>query len=276
MQRFPLRRIPCLVVVAILAIVVPSWAQLGDLSDAEIEQCLNEGKVGKKISKPIGVTRPIQYQIDCPGITESALFKYLDEHRKGQMTKLASGETELDFSDSYKYERAAYLLDRELGMNMVPVAVIRNVKGNEGVLVAFIPDAAHESEMDGSPKGLQMVGLLQQKAVMRLFDALIYNVDRRPANWMVSQQDWSLYLIDHSRAFRNHEDLPEEFTNEKAWLSQDLYERLQALDEAQLTASMQGVITDAQISSMMARRDLILEKIEQDREKEGDDAVFFE
>jgi hypothetical protein len=260
--------------IAVLVLAGPNWAQLSDMADAEIEECLNEGKVGKKAGKLVGVTKPEFLQIDCPGIAEAAIFKYKDEHRQG-VTRLASGETELNFSDSYKYERAAYLLDRELGINMVPVAVIRNVKGDEGALVAFIPDAVHEADADGGPKGLQMVGLLQQKGVMRLFDALIYNVDRRPENWMVSKDDWSLYLIDHSRSFRDLRDLPEEFTEEQAWLSRDLYERLKSLDEAQLAQSMAGLISRGQIRSMLARRDLILEKIDQDRETSGDDAVFF-
>lgn len=274
MQRLPLRRIPCLVVAAGLAIAVPGWAQLGELSDTEIEECLNEGKVGKKAGKLVGVTRPEHVNIDCPGISESAVFKYHDEHRQG-ITRLAGGETELNFSDSYKYERAAYLLDRELGMNMVPVAVMRNVKGDDGTLVAWIPDAVHEKDMEGSPKGLEMVGLLQDKAVMRLFDALIYNVDRRPENWMVSKDDWSLYLIDHSRAFRDLKDLPESFTSDKLWLSQDLYEKLKALDQVELAAAMDGLITEAQVKSMLARRDLILERVEKERSAQGDDAVFF-
>ena len=274
MERFLRLRVICLGLSAILILVAPGWSQLSDLSDEEIEQCLNEGKVGKKAGKLVGVTRPEHVNIDCPGVSDSAVFKYHDEHRQG-ITRLAGGETELNFSDSYKYERAAYLLDRELGMNMVPVAVIRNVKGDEGALVAWIPDAVHEKDMEGSPKGLQMVGLLQDKAVMRLFDALIYNVDRRPENWMVSKDDWSLYLIDHSRAFRDLKDLPESFTSDKLWLTRDLYENLKTLDAASLSASMDGLISDAQIKSMMARRDLIIERIDQERETQGDDTVFF-
>lgn len=274
MQTLPHRATSILGLAAVLVLAGPSWAQLSDVPDAEIEKCLNEGKIGKKAGKLVGVTRPEHLKIDCPGIAESAIFKYHDEHRKG-ITRLADGETEMDFSDSYKYERAAYLLDRQLGMNMVPVAVIRKVKGDEGALVALIPDAVHEADMEGSPKGLQLVGLHQQKSVMTLFDALIFNVDRRPENWMVSKDDWSLYLIDHSRAFRDRKDLPEEFTSKQAWLSRDLYEQLKALDEAQLAQAMQGLISGAQIESVLARRDLILEKIDQDREQSGDDAVFF-
>lgn len=275
MQGDPRCRILIIGFLGLLLISGFAVAQLGEISDAEIEKCLQEGDVGKKAGKLVGVTRPEHVRIDCPGIVESAVFKYHDEHRQG-ITRLASGETELNFSDSYKYERAAYLLDRELGMNMVPVAVIRPVKGDDGALVAWIPDAVHENEMEGSPKGLEMVGLLQEKAIMRLFDALIYNVDRRPENWMVSQDDWSLYLIDHSRAFRDLKDLPESFTSERAWLSQDLYDRLAALDEAELTELLNGLITAAQVKSLIARRDLILEKIDADRAESGDEAVFFQ
>jgi hypothetical protein len=274
MQRIPRAVVAHLTLALALCWVDPSLGQLSDVPDAEIEQCLAEAKVGKKAGKVVGVTRPEHLGIDCPGVVDSVLFKHHDEHRPG-VTRLASGETELNFSDSYKYERAAYLLDRELGMNMVPVAVLRQVKGDDGALVAMIPDAVHESEMEGKPKGLQMVQLLQQKAVMRLFDALIYNIDRRPANWMVSQDDWSLYLIDHSRAFRELKELPKSFTDDKVWLSQELYERLGALDRAQLTELLDGLVTAAQVDSMLARRDLIVERIEHERAAQGDDTVFF-
>jgi hypothetical protein len=275
MHRFLHSGIVCLCLWTIPCLAGPAWAQLSDIPDAEIEKCLTEGKVGKQVGKLVGVTKPEHVEIDCPGVTDSAVFKYLDENRKG-VTRLAGGATELNFTDSYKYERAAYLLDRQLGLNMVPVAVLRTVKGDDGALVAWIPDAVHEKDMQESPKGLQMVGLLQQKGVMRLFDALIYNVDRRPENWMVSSDDWRLYLIDHSRSFRVLKQLPEEFTEQKAWLSRDLYERLQALNEAQISESMAGLISGAQIESLLARRDLILEKIDGDRAQEGDEAVFFQ
>jgi hypothetical protein len=249
-------------------------AQLSVASDAEVEQCLTEGEVGKRAGKIVGVTKPEHLKIDCAIDLDSAVFKYLDEHRRG-VTRLGGGATEMNFSDSYKYERAAYLLDRELGLNMVPVAVLRNIKGDEGALVAWIPNADHEAKL-GRPTGPQMAALAQQKGLMRLFDALIYNVDRRQDNWMIDKESWDLYLIDHSRAFRERKELPEGFADQRVRLSRSLYENLEALQEEQLTELLGDLISGAQLESLLARRDLILEKIEQDRDTYGDTVVFLE
>ncbi len=249
-------------------------AQISLFSDAEVEQCLSEAEIGKKAGKLVGVTKPEHLEIDCSIEIESAVFKLLDEHRRG-VTRLGGGATEMNFSDSYKYERAAYLLDRELGLGMVPVAVIRNIKGDEGALVAWIPNAGHEASME-RPTGPQMAALAQQKALMGLFDALILNVDRRQENWMIDKETWDLYLIDHSRAFRDRKKLPDGFADKLVRMDQSLYTNLEALNEERLTELLEDLVSGAQIESLLARRDLILQKIDQDREVYGDSIVFME
>lgn len=248
-------------------------AQISSLPDAEIEQCLSQGKIGKKAGRIHGVTRPLHLQIDCSIAIDSAVFKSLDDHRRGLSAKVG-GFNEMNFSDCYKYERAAYLLDRELGLNMVPVAVIREVKGTEGVLVSWIPNTTHESHMTKTPTGTQLAELAQQEAFMRLFDALILNVDRRQENWLIDKDTWELYMIDHSRAFRIRERLPEEFTSERARLTQHLYKRLEVLNEERLTEMMGNLIGRSQIRALLVRRDLILEKIDADCDEWGCEAIF--
>ena len=259
--------------VASILLAGATAAQISTLPDAEIEQCLQEGKVGKRAGKLVGATKPEHLQIDCAADIDSAVFKSLDEHRRG-ITRLPGGATEMNFSDSYKYERVAYLLDRELGLDMVPVAVIRSLKGDEGALVAWIPNAGHEAAMKERPTGPQMAALAQQKSLMRLFDALILNVDRRQENWLIDRETWKLYLIDHSRAFRERQQLPEGFASRRTRLTQDLYERLKNLQKAQLTELFEGLVTGAQIDALLARRDLIIESIDSDRQKRGDAVVF--
>ena len=109
---------------------------------------------------------------------------------------------------------------------------------------------------------------------MRLFDALIYNTDRNESNYLLDDRDWRLYLIDHSRAFRQTSDLPEGFEQTRAWLSRDLYDQLNALDGDQLIELMEGVISVGQIEKMLERRDRIIDKIDQDREEFGDEVIF--
>lgn len=250
-----------------------SGAQISNLSDSAIEICLKEGTIGKSAGKIQGVTRPRRLEIECSVDVDSAVFKVVDDHRRGLPAKVG-GFQEMNFSDSYKYERAAYLLDRELGLNLVPVAVIREVKGSEGALVAWIPNTTHESRMTQIPTGLQLAELAQQKAVMRLFDALILNVDRRVENWLLDKDTWALYMIDHSRAFRGRKKLPAEFTDQRARLSQSLYTSLEALNEERLSELMGDLISDLQIRALLARRDLILDKIDQDFAEWGREGVF--
>ena len=248
-------------------------AQISSLPDAEVEKCLNEGEIGKRIGKVYGVTRPVRLAIDCSVDIDSVLFKNLDDHRRGLPAKVG-GFNEMNFSDSYKYERAAYLLDRQLGLNLVPVAVIREVKGTEGALVSWIPNTTHENQMKNLPTGPQLAELAQRKACMRLFDALILNVDRRQENWLVDQDTWELFLIDHSRAFRGRKILPEEFSGTRARLTQGVYKELEDLNEVELTELMGDLISRLQIRALLARRDLILEKIDKDRQEWGSAAVF--
>lgn len=243
--------------------------------DSEIERCLSEGEIVKKLETLVGVTKPELFQIECDGELRPVLFKSLDLHRRG-ITRLEGGGTELGFSDSYKYERAAYLLDRELEIRMVPAAVIRSIKGDEGAIVQWIDRALPEAELTNRPTGPQVAELARQKALMRLFDALILNVDRRPGNWLVDAETFRLYLIDHSRAFRTRTDLHEEFLSRRARLSKGLYRRLRELDEDRLTTLLGGLVDGRQIRALLSRRDRILEKIDRDRGLYGDAAVFSE
>ncbi len=242
-------------------------------SDAEIESCLANGKIRRGAEELIGITRPVKVEIECNGSTREAVFKSLDEHKLGR-TKLASGNWEFNFSDSYRYERAAYLLDRRLGLGMVPVAVLQRYRGTDGALIAWIPDTVHENRVSAPLRGAAMAALIRQKSRMHLFDALISNTDRRAENMLIDESSGKLYLIDHSRAFRESPKLREEFAEGRVWLTRELYDNLVALDAESLQELTDGLISTPQLEALLARRDLIVAKIDQDRQEYGDDAVF--
>ena len=115
----------------------------------------------------------------------------------------------------------------------------------------------------------------RQITMMHVFDALILNTDRTQENELITLEDWKLHLIDHSRSFRLSHHLPDHFLERPARLPRRLLERLEALDEKRLRALLEGVISDARIHALMARRDKILAKIEQDRRRFGDGFVFY-
>lgn len=248
-------------------------AQGPEHSDDEIERCLVEGTFLKGTETLKGVTKPVKVEIECDLGIRSAKFTAIDEHRRG-ITRLQRGGAEMNFSDDYRYERAAYLLDRELGLGMVPVAVLRSRKGEDGALVDWIEDTTHGNKLPGQPTGQKMAELARQKKLMQLFDALIENTDRSPSNWLIQKESWKVYLIDHTRAFRTDKKLKQDFLDEPARLTREIYERLRELDRTGLDDLLDDLLDGNQIEALNARRSELIAKIDSDRERLGDDAVF--
>ncbi len=241
--------------------------------DLAVEDCLSQGVVVEEFEVPIGITKPKRLVVECEGERIQAIFKHVDKVKRGR-TRFGSGRSELNFTDSYKYERAAYLLDRVLGIHRVPVAVIREIKGRDGALVQWLENTSMEAQLGRSLTTQERIDLARQKSTMHLFDALIYNTDRRTENWLIGHEDLRLYLIDHSRAFRTTHELPEDFVRRPARLSRGLDANLQDLNDDGLTTLLEGLIDRAQIRALLARRDLILEKISQDIETHGPNTIL--
>ncbi len=229
----------------LLAILVIGWggrAPLAAKSDAEIEACLEAGKILKGGEELIGLTKPLKVEIECGEENQLAVFKSLDVHKQGLYT-LANGKQVFNFSDCFEYERAAYLLDRELGLGMVPVAVLRKYRGTDGVLVAWIPDAIHEDRVKRSFSGPETASMMRQLSMVHLFDSLIFNTDRRPPNTLVSESMAKVYMIDHTQAFREKKELQAAFTEGRTWLPEESYSRLKALDIDRLNQLLAGLTT---------------------------------
>lgn len=106
-----------------------------------------------------------------------------------------------------------------------------------------------------------MVDLIRQQTDMRIFDALIGNTDRHAQDQLYSLSDWRLHLIDHSRASRTQEALPEIFAIRPLTMTREMLAALMALTEAQLKSLLKQDLSPRQIRSLLARRDLILEKL---------------
>jgi hypothetical protein len=107
---------------------MPSVRVDSPLSDQEMEQfLLNAGLVTAVPSIIPATTLPMPVDMDWNGQIRKAIFKYghVEDpdsgHREGEGVERIA-------LDSYRYEVAAYRLDRLLGLEMVPVAVIRRLK----------------------------------------------------------------------------------------------------------------------------------------------------
>ena len=195
--------------------------------------------------------------------------------RSAGFTRFEGGRSELHFSDSFRYEPAAYRVDRMLGLAMVPPAVLRSIDGQDGSLVWWVDGAkgAHDY-LAGREQAPDPEAFERQHDLRRLFDALIGNADRNQGNMLIGRDDWKLHLIDHTRAFRYEKELPTPFLERVARLPRPIFDRLRALDEDQLRDGLEGLVDRHQLRAVLARRDRIIEKIEADRAEHGDERVF--
>ena len=85
---------------------------------------------------------------------------------------------------------------------------------------------------------------------------MVNNRDPNEGNWMVDSA-WNIILIDHSRAFTGGTEMQHELTQ----VDRDLWERMQQLDEAALTAALSEWVGDGEIRSILERRDVMESEI---------------
>jgi hypothetical protein len=224
-------------------------------SRAEIEEFLLKGRIVKAKGTGLGITNPLKLTLDDGRVQHYAVFKSVDERKPG-VTQL-SGSTEIDFKDSWMFEVAAYELDKLLGLDMVPVTVERTYRGQRGSLQFWIDNCIMESDrLKRKLNPPDPTSWKQQIFKVRVFDNLVYNIDRNLGNLLITPE-WKCYMIDHSRSFKNVDALksPKDLT----YFSRSLVEALRKLDEQTVKASCDKYLTIYEIQTMLRRRDKIVQ-----------------
>jgi hypothetical protein len=231
-------------------------------SDQEMENFLLNGRVATDMPRLIpATTMPMPLDIEWEGEIRKALFKYGHSEAPGPGSS-GNNAAEDASPDSYRHEIAAYRLDRALGLEMVPVSVVRDFM-REGALMEWVSGSFTEEKLrkrgdySETPKSL-----IQQRAAMRVFDALILNVHREESDQLITPGTWKLHLIDHSRAFGTSTKLPESFDPSSANLPASLLKNLENLEGTSLRILFDGLVNDKQILALLSRRDEILKRME--------------
>ena len=143
----------------------------------------------KTDSKPLGggCNKTVFIELKDDG---SGVFKPKNGERGGLRMGVEAGTY-------FRRERAAYLLDRFLGFDLVPPTVVREIDGEVGSFQQFIPDAKTVIQLE--PSELNEVALKQQRIKLWIFDYIIYNSDRHLGNFLV--KDGKVYAIDNGLSF---------------------------------------------------------------------------
>ena len=229
------------------------------LTDAEMEEFLLRAKVVKTKGISKGITGTLRATMTDGKITHDAHIQNIDE-RQTQFTGSAGG-VEFDFRDSWTFNVAGYKVDRLIGMNMVPVSVERRWNYKDAAFTWWLDDVMMDEQerLKRKQEPLDVGMWNQQMQMVRVFDELIANVDRNLGNLIISN-DWRLWPIDHTRAFRTNHELKKPANVTRA--DRGVIERMKALDKETLRKATSKYLTTYQIEAILARRDAIVKRLD--------------
>ncbi|HBY60558.1 MAG TPA: hypothetical protein DEH78_12105 [Solibacterales bacterium] len=246
-------------------------AQETKLTAEQIERFLAEGKVVSQKSLGVGVTNSVRVKLQHEMATHDAHVQSIDESKA---TFTGNQGTELGFRDCYKFNVAAYKLDGMLGLNMTPPSVERKWGGKSSAFTWWVPNAMMEAER--IKKGIKPPDpdlFNKQMYVVRVFDQLVFNVDRNLQNLLITE-DWRLWMIDHTRCFRLRKDLnaPKNLVR----CERSLLAKLRTLDFATLKAELGTLLRENEIKGMIERRDKIVALFDAKIKAEGEETVLYD
>ena len=157
-------------VASVFLAVVPARAQFTAAELAarsDWEAFLREAAIVDKVQmdREQGVTRPWKLTLRRGDVVRHALWKDASGIRGG-------------FWEGWKYEIAAYLLDKRLGLGMVPPTVEKAIDGRPGSCQLWIEGTERYGDMLAAGKGLECFrsdGWTKVGYVAQLFDDLVGN-----------------------------------------------------------------------------------------------------
>jgi hypothetical protein len=274
MQKFHLHGLRLLGVVAVCVIcpIMLARAEETTPSKEQIKQFLLTAKIVSSHQSKKGITNTSRLTLSDGTLTHDASFQAVDEHT--MQKKFFDGHIETNFVDSYKYNIAAYALAEMVGFDdMMPVYVERKWEGQTGSLSWWLPvkmDEAERTKLNLQPPDADAWN--NQMYKIRVFDQLVYDADPNLTNFLISE-DWKIWRIDFSRAFRASNDL----NAPKALVKCDrhLFGKLKALDANQLGEKTKAYLTKSEVKALMERRDKIVAYFQKLIAEKGEDQVLY-
>jgi len=221
------------------------------------------------------VTDPWVLSLEKDGIKNDAIWKDVEGRQKG-------------FFENWKWEIAAYRLDKHLGLNMVPPTVERRFQKNRGSCQLWITTMMSlKKKFEEKIKTPSYKVFYWNRAFykQRAFDNLIANNDRHQNQYLITE-DWRMILIDHSRSFRTSKKFTKKLIYDEKYkegptfimkeLPRALYEKIKSLNAEVIKNAVGEYLTDKEIEAMLVRKDLIVKWVEDRIKKMGEDKVLYD
>lgn len=203
----------------------------------DIEALLQSGDIGPKIKGPSGR--------DVVSVTKAGLAVAAEFIQKSK-------------GDNYP-DVAAYRLDRLVELDMVPVAVRREVDGKDGTL-RFVPIGwidEQQRRVDESGGGADCP-LVDQWDAMVVFDILVGNEQRTAESILYDVNSFDLMLVGHRRAFSTSGAKPSLYRKVAVKVGPAWKAELTDLTDEVLQEQFAGLLDKRRIKALAKRRDLLL------------------
>ena len=263
-------------VMLLFFLVTSSQAQLNrDIIDNRVkyEALLKRGEITKHEDIGEGINNPKRLFLTLGTLEGSGAWKDVDGVVQG-------------YKDKWRYEIAAYIFDRMLGLDMVPPTVEKRFKASKGSLQLWV--VLEMSELDRIQNDIPIPEDKQEHYeniiyIARVFDSLIANIDRTQQNirWT---KDWRLILIDHSRAFRTKRIYTDQLVYGRHGLRKTmcferlpkiLVQRIKGLDYDTIKTAVGDYLGYEEIQAVLKRKKLILKEIDELTKERGEAQVLY-
>jgi hypothetical protein len=242
------------------------------LSPERMEEFLLKGRIESTRDTGVGVTNSIRARMTYGDVTHDVHIQSVNESRA---VFEAGPHSEVGFKDTYRFNIAGYRLARLLGITTVPMSVERTYNGKPAAFTWWVDDVQMDEKQRTAKKtlGPNPGRASNQLQVMRVWDELIQNRDRNQGN-ILWTSDWTMWLIDHTRAFRLGKELLK--TSDLNRCDRGLLERLKGLTDTAVAEAVGESLTREERQAVLARRDRLVKHFQDRIAKFGEAVVLFD
>lgn len=211
----------------------------------------------------------------------AALDDATRRHDASVVTQDGSAPTRLN----YRFNLAAYELDKLLDLNLVPPSVERTINGRPASVIWWVDNIAM-NELDRRRKKIDPPDpdrWGRQVQAVRVFDELISNTYRDPAPplyfntvWdnLLITTDWTIWITDHTGAFRTRKELQD--PDSLVRCPRIVLGRLRVLNKERLRQALARYLSSQQLETLDVRRVLLLRHFDHQIEIRGEADVLYD
>lgn len=272
-----------IILLSFLVVLAFSFQSIAQFTEEELaerakwEEYLSTAKIvdqDQPWSAREAVTRPWRLTLEKDGEKAQAIWKDPEGRLKG-------------FYENWKWEIAAYRLDKYLGLNMVPPTVEKRFRGDRGSCQLWITakmSLKEKYEKNIKTPNIKVFYWNRALFLQRAFDNLIANEDRHQNQFLITE-DWRMILIDHSRSFRTSRKFTKKLIYDEKYkegprlmkqLPRAFVEKLKSLNFQVIKDIVEDYLTDKEINAVLTRKDLIIDWINKRIKKLGEKEVLYD